>query len=96
LRGLINKGFTPRMTRKLEDVFSQIVTETLDQVASKGSCDFVDDIAVPPPLLIIAEMIGIRPDDRDQFHEWSDSMILAQGNMDNPAAIERAGKDTRG
>jgi cytochrome P450 family 142 subfamily A polypeptide 1 len=61
-------------------------------VASKGSCDFVDDIAVPPPLLIIAEMIGIRPDDRDQFHEWSDSMILAQGNMDNPAAIERAGK----
>lgn len=92
LRGLINKGFTPRMTRKLEDVFSQIVTETIDQVASKGSCDFVNDIAVPPPLLIIAEMIGIRPDDRAQFHEWSDSMILAQGNMDNPEAIERAGK----
>lgn len=90
LRGLINKGFTPRMTAKLETVFARIVDETLDKIAGKGTCDFVDDIAVPPPLLIIAEMIGIRPDDRARFHHWSDSMILAQGNMDKPEAVEAA------
>ena len=91
LRGLVNKGFTPRMTRKLEEVFAKIVDETLDDIADKGTCDFVDDIAVPPPLLIIAEMIGIQPDDREKFHQWSDAMILAQGNMDKPEAVERAG-----
>ncbi len=92
LRGLINKGFTPRMTAKLEEVFARIVTETIDAVADKGTCDFVDDLAVPPPLLIIAEMIGIRPEDRKQFHQWSDAMILAQGNMEDPAVVENAGK----
>jgi cytochrome P450 family 142 subfamily A polypeptide 1 len=90
LRKLINKGFTPRMTELLEVAFDRIVTEVLDEVTSKGECDFVDDIAVPLPLLIIAEMIGIRREDRDRFHHWSDTMIGAQGNMHDPAYAERA------
>jgi len=92
LRGLINRGFTPRMTRKLASVFESITTEAIDTVARQGECDFVKAIAVPLPLLLIAEMIGIRRQDRDRFHEWSDSMIHAQGSMGDVAAITRAAK----
>jgi cytochrome P450 family 142 subfamily A polypeptide 1 len=79
LRGLINKGF-----------FRDITTETLDAIANAGECDFVEDIAVPLPLLLIAEMIGIRREDRQRFHHWSESMIAADGNLDDPEIIANA------
>jgi cytochrome P450 family 142 subfamily A polypeptide 1 len=92
LRSLINKGFTPRMVSKLEEVFEGLVRETLDKIASKGSCDFVDDIAVPLPLLVIAEMIGIRKEDRERFHQWSDHMIAGDGNFDKPEIMARSAR----
>lgn len=91
LRRLINKGFTPRMVKIWEDKFRRITTETLDAVAEAGACDFVEDIAVPLPLLLIAEMIGIRREDRQRFHQWSDAMIAGDGNLDKPEIMARAG-----
>jgi cytochrome P450 family 142 subfamily A polypeptide 1 len=95
LRRLINRGFTPRMVRKLETVFRQIVAETLDPIAGKGQCDFVTEVAVPMPLLLIAEMIGIRREDRERFHRWSDDMIAADGNLSDPQVMEKAGRALR-
>jgi cytochrome P450 family 142 subfamily A polypeptide 1 len=90
LRNLINRGFTPRMVRQLETVFRGIVAESIDAVAARGECDFVRDIAVPLPLKLIAEMIGIRREDFDRFHRWSDAMIAGDGTRD-PAVLGRAG-----
>ena len=92
MRSLINRGFTPRMVRIWEEVFQQITDEALDAIAAKGECDFVEDVAVPLPLILIAEMIGIRREDRERFHEWSDAMISAQGNLDKPEVVAAAGK----
>ena len=92
LRGLINRGFTPRMVKKLEIKFLEITTEALDAVASREECDFVEDIAVPLPLLLIAEMIGIHKEDRGRFHGWSDAMIAGDGNFDNPEIMAAAGQ----
>ncbi|MBS1104938.1 MAG: cytochrome [Deltaproteobacteria bacterium] len=91
LRSLINKGFSPRMVKKLEVAFRGIVKESLDAIAAKGHCDFVEDVAVPLPLAVIAEMIGIRRADRQRFHEWSDAMIRGDGAKD-PAIIAKAGQ----
>jgi cytochrome P450 family 142 subfamily A polypeptide 1 len=90
MRGLINRGFTPRMVTRWEEVFKRLTDEALDAIAANGTCDFVEDIAVPLPLALIAEMIGIRPEDRESFHRWSDALIGAQGNLDKPEVIERA------
>ncbi|MDX1384707.1 MAG: cytochrome P450 [Thermoanaerobaculia bacterium] len=92
LRHLINKGFTPRMVRRLEATFGEIVKEAIDAVARRGECDFVEAIAVPLPLLLIAEMIGIRREDRERFHEWSDAMIAGDGALDDPEVMARAGQ----
>ncbi len=91
LRGLINKGFTPRMVEKLEERFREITDDAIDAVASTGECEFVDAISVPLPLRLIAHMMGVRPEDYDTFHRWSDHMIGAQGRFDEPDVIERAG-----
>ena len=48
---------------------------------------------MPLPLILIAEMIGIRKEDRKRFHQWSDAMIaIDQGNMDKPEVLAAAGK----
>ena len=91
LRGLINKGFTPRMVKKLEIAFRAIVEESLDAIAKQGHCEFVQDVAVPLPLAVIAEMIGIRREDRQRFHEWSDAMIRGDGAKD-PVIMAKAGQ----
>ena len=91
LRGLINKGFTPRMVKKLEIAFRAIVKESLDAIAKQGHCEFVEDVAVPLPLAVIAEMIGIRREDRQRFHEWSDAMIRGDGAKD-PVIMGKAGQ----
>jgi cytochrome P450 family 142 subfamily A polypeptide 1 len=90
LRALINKGFSPRMVKKLEIEFRKITTECIDAIAAKGECDFVDAISVPLPLLLIAEMLGIRAEDRQRFHHWSDTMIAADGNFNDPEIMARA------
>ena len=82
LRGLVNRGFTPRMVGLLEPRIREIVKQSIDAVAPHGHCDFVRDLAVDLPLLMIAEMLGIHPKDRARFHEWSDTMIAA--GVDNP------------
>jgi cytochrome P450 family 142 subfamily A polypeptide 1 len=91
LRAMINRGFTPRMVKKLEETFLEIATESIDAVAKKGECDFVESIAVPLPLLLIAEMMGIHKKDRKRFHAWSDAMIAGDGNFDNPEIMAAAG-----
>jgi cytochrome P450 family 142 subfamily A polypeptide 1 len=90
LRRLINRGFTPRMVASLERSFREITDEAIGAVADRGECDFVEEIAVPLPLKLIAEMIGIHRGDYDRFHRWSDHMIAADGSKD-PAVMGRAG-----
>jgi len=90
LRKLLNRGFTPRMVKHWEQVFRGLCTEVLDAVAPRGECDFVEEVAVPLPLLLIAEMIGIRKEDRRRFHQWSDAMIAGDGNFDRPEIMARA------
>ena len=91
VRKLMNRGFTPRMVKHWEDVFRGLCDDVLKEVAPAGECDFVHDIAVPLPLLLIAEMIGIRKEDRERFHHWSDDMIGGEGNLDKPEIVARAG-----
>ncbi|MCU0310133.1 MAG: cytochrome P450 [Acidimicrobiales bacterium] len=83
-RRLINRGFTPRAIRALEPHLREIVTETLDAVAHRGECDFVADIAVPVPIVIIAELMGLPVEDRHRLWKWSDAMMLASA-VDDPA-----------
>jgi cytochrome P450 len=90
LRTLINKGFTPRMVRILEEKFRSITTDAIDSIADKSECDFVGSISVPLPILLIAEMIGIRKEDQERFHQWSDALIAADGNRDKPEVMAGA------
>jgi len=92
LRKMMNRGFTPRMVKHWEEIFRNLCEEVLDEVAAKGECDFVEEISVPLPLMLIAEMIGIRKEDRERFHRWSDDMMAGAGNLHRPEIIAKSAK----
>jgi cholest-4-en-3-one 26-monooxygenase len=74
-RKLVSQGFTPRMTNALEPRIRKATVEILDQIAQRGSCDFVREVAAELPLIVIAELIGIPIEDRHKVFEWSNRLI---------------------
>ena len=75
LRKLVSKAFTPRMVSQLEPHIRTITNELLDAVMDKGVFDLVQDLAYPLPVIVIAEMLGVDPERRDDFKRWSDDVI---------------------
>jgi methyl-branched lipid omega-hydroxylase len=59
LRGIVSRGFTPRMLRKVEEDVQRAATRIVDRIIDRGECDFVTDIAAALPLTIICDMMGI-------------------------------------
>ncbi len=93
LRGLVNQAFTPRMIRRLEPRMEEIAHQLLDAALAERQVDLVQALTYPLPVIVIAEMIGVPMDHRDQFKEWSDGLVenLGLGIMgpEPPEVIER-------
>lgn len=70
LRGLVNQAFTNRAVQTLEQDVQQTVDRLCDDIAARGTVDFVEDFAVVLPLAVISQMLGIEARDRDQFYAW--------------------------
>lgn len=83
-RSLVNRGFTPKKVLAHADTIRSICTKLIDDVADKGHCDFVWDIAAPLPLLLIADMLGFEPDAYDDLLRWSDDMIRGTTGTPTP------------
>jgi cytochrome P450 len=75
LRNLVTQAFTPRMVAQLEPRITAITNELLDHVAAAGEMDVVRDLAYPLPVTVIAELLGIPPELREDFKRWSDAMV---------------------
>ena len=88
LRKLVSKAFTPRMVEQLAPRIRTLVDELLDTVIAQGSFDLIHDLAYPLPVILIAEMLGVAPEHRDDFKRWSDDVvhIVASGATEQSEA----------
>ena len=87
LRGLVHKAFTPRMIESLHPRIEQIAEEALDAVADKGEMDLINDFALPVPITVIAEMLGVPLADRAKFREWSNTIVFEGLKGTNPDKV---------
>ncbi|HAD74617.1 MAG TPA: cytochrome P450 [Gemmatimonadetes bacterium] len=76
LRKLVSRAFTPRAVESWRSRANQVVDQTLRELADKSSVDLITDFAYPIPAVVIAEIMGVPPNDRDTFKEWSDSVMV--------------------
>jgi len=75
LRRLVTQAFTPRIVAELRPRIEEIAEELLDAVEPRGRMDLVEEFAFPLPMLVIAELLGVPPDDRDRFRAWSNAIV---------------------
>jgi cytochrome P450 family 142 subfamily A polypeptide 1 len=85
-RKLIQALFSPSAVRKMEAHIGSAVDQLIDNVIEKGSCDFVEDIAAPLPVGIIAEMTGIPAEWHEDVREWMDIFIRGGSGPDHVTA----------
>ncbi len=72
LRALVNKAFTPKAVNALEPHIRSLLGTLLDDIDDPAGFDLMQAVAQPLPVIVIAEMLGVPPEDRAQFKIWSD------------------------
>jgi cholest-4-en-3-one 26-monooxygenase len=73
-RRIVNRGFTPKTLRLIEDHLRHKATVIVDSVIRKGEADFVDEIAAELPLQAICELVGVPDEDRRRIFAWGNAM----------------------
>ena len=78
-RKLLIQELTVRAVQGLEPRIREITRQSLDAISPGETKDFVEHVAIPLPMLVIAELLGVPTDDWARFRIWSDIMIEAGG-----------------
>ncbi len=89
-RALVNKGLTPRRVLDHEPKIRAICEDLVRRGAERGTCDFVRDVAAPLPMIVIGDLLGVEPEDRDKLLRWSDDLIEGTSSSAAPEVMVRA------
>src|SRR4051794_12365986 len=99
LRRIVSAAFTPRMLKKVEDDVQRAAARIVDEIAARGECDFVTEVAARLPLKIICDLVGVPEADYDLVFTRS-NVILSMGDpeyipegTDPMMAVLSAGQD---
>jgi cytochrome P450 len=70
-RSIVHQVFTPRVIREHEPRMRAVIAGLLDDFVAHGGGDFVEDVAVDFPLVVIAEILGVPAADRRRLFGWT-------------------------
>ena len=71
MRNLVSKAFTPRVIERSRSHIQEIADHLIDDLPDPHRIDVVADFAVPLPVIVIAEILGVPSADWDRFKTWS-------------------------
>ncbi|MGH8977926.1 MAG: cytochrome P450 [Acidimicrobiia bacterium] len=74
-RKLVSHAFTPAHVRAQAPRIRAICDDLIDAICEHGECDVRRDLAAPLPLIVICDLLGFPPADRDLLLQWSDDML---------------------
>ncbi|WP_406368003.1 cytochrome P450 [Streptomyces sp. NBC_01546] len=95
LRSLVSKAFTARRVAGMQSRIQSITDGLLDAVVPAGHADLVADFALPLPVTVISELLGVPVDDRHDFQRWTDRMIMRGSVPPDPAVVNEAWQHMR-
>jgi cytochrome P450 len=91
LRKLISKAFTARKSIAFEPEIRERARRIVDELAPRGSCDFVKDFAAVLPMEIISSLLGVPDEDRVAVRQRADASLTRDvGNAGLPPAALKA------
>ena len=74
LRAIVNRSFTTKVMKQIENDLSQVVEELLDAIDTSKPVDIAEAFTIPLPVALIAHFMGIPFERKDDFKRWSDSL----------------------
>ncbi|GAA3367557.1 cytochrome P450 [Streptomyces sannanensis] len=95
LRRLVSKAFTARRVAELRPRIQEITDQLLDAIVPAGRADLVADFALPLPVTVISELLGVPVTDRHDFQRWTDEMIMRGVRRPDPAVVDAAWRQMR-
>lgn len=75
MRNLVNRGFTPRRIAMWEPRIREFTRECVNEMRHAEEIDLVAALAMPLPVRVICEILGVEPERRDDFKRWSDRVV---------------------
>ena len=93
LRRLVSRIFAPPVVRAQTADIQEVVESLIADLPEDRPVDFIAEFAAPLPAIVIAKMLGVPPQDRILFKEWSDQLTsLVFGAYDNPDRFHQAAR----
>lgn len=81
LRRLVTRAFAPRRIDRLRPRVQAIVDGLVDAAEAAGPpADLVSALALPLPVTVIGELLGVPPEDLPRFRGWADAMLTLTGH----------------
>jgi len=74
LRAIVNRSFTSRVMKEIEDDVETVVERLLDGIDAEQPVDIAEALTIPLPVALIAHFMGIPFERKDDFKRWSDSL----------------------
>ncbi len=75
IRSLVQQAFTWKRVEEMEPRITELVHELIDAIEVRDETDLVAEFAVPLPVIVIAEILGVPVEDREDFKRWSDGAV---------------------
>ena len=91
-RRILQTAFVPHTVNRMEGWIRRRVTRVLDEVIEAGACDFVEQVAVPVPLGVLAELMGLPDEDMPRLYKWTHEIEMAQISPEPAAALPTFGE----
>ncbi|WP_326554058.1 cytochrome P450 family protein [Micromonospora sp. NBC_01813] len=89
LRRLVSQAFAPRRIEALRPRVTRLVDDLIDTFAPRGAADLMHDFAIPLPMVVICELLGVPKADHEQVLGWT-QVIRTSGSASRPPEQERA------
>ena len=95
MRAIVNRAFTPRRVAELRPRIEEIARDLLATAPARGTFDLMSALARPLPVIVIAELLGVPPADRDRFARWSSVIAATTDLRSSETAVAAAREVTR-
>ena len=86
LRRVLQKAFTAKRIGAQESLIRHTAQTLLDAIPAEDEVDLVSAFNAPLPIMVIAEMLGVDPADRELFKQWSNAIMATAAGGDESLA----------
>ena len=90
IRGLVRQAFTPRFLQRLRPQIEERVDELVNRMVEEEGGDLIDRVALPLPMMVICDMLGVPVEDRDSFRRWTVALAATLEPFPSPEVQDAA------